>query len=238
MKGIREAIPSYQSHDISKEVVDIIKESEISNDQVLGKKTRGLRVLASVLILSLFSIALSSQNPSVGGQNITTNLIKIPGNNPCMDPTAGYVNEGYDLVSYFQELPEDTSDYTLMPRGPLVGLEEFSVTLDGYTYLFASQENKEAFESNPDMYKPQFGGFCSFGVAYESIWEAETLDAPGNPMLYLKIEGKLYFFRSLDALDWFQRMGVKQGLELAASRWEGWYGDQVAYDTNCFWNAF
>jgi YHS domain-containing protein len=61
---------------------------------------------------------------------------------------------GYDPVSYF---PEGGGK-------PAKGLIEFSEEHGGVTYRFASERNRETFRKDPDMYQPQYGGWCAWAV--------------------------------------------------------------------------
>ena len=59
---------------------------------------------------------------------------------------------GYDLVSYHTG------------EKPLRGNGNHLAVHDGVTYLFVNEENKEAFEANPQKYTPAYGGYCAYGV--------------------------------------------------------------------------
>lgn len=81
---------------------------------------------------------------------------------------------GYDTVSYF--------------RGngvPVLGSSQFTITHDGAQYKFASAENLQAFQDDPDAYLPQYGGHCAWAMSRGSL-------APGDPNVYKIVDGKLY----------------------------------------------
>lgn len=81
---------------------------------------------------------------------------------------------GYDTVSYF--------------RGngvPEVGSSEFKAEHDGAVYHFANAENLAAFQDNPAMFLPQYGGHCAWAMSRGSL-------APGDPTVYKIVDGKLY----------------------------------------------
>ncbi len=86
-----------------------------------------------------------------------------------------FAAQGYDVVSYFQDNPQK-------------GDKKITHTHEGVQYKFASQENKEAFTSNPEMYIPQYGGYCAYAVAVKG----EKVSV--NPKTYLITDGKLYLF--------------------------------------------
>ncbi|NOQ87565.1 MAG: hypothetical protein GQ550_01450 [Gammaproteobacteria bacterium] len=58
---------------------------------------------------------------------------------------------GYDPVAYFSGKPTHGED------------KFFSVNNE-VKYLFASIENKQMFDSDPERYVPMYGGYCAYGV--------------------------------------------------------------------------
>lgn len=80
---------------------------------------------------------------------------------------------GYDLVSYQTE------------GKPVRGSGNYVVVVDGVTYLFASEDNKNAFEKNPGKYLPAYGGFCAYGVAVNKKFV-------GDPEVWKIVDGTLY----------------------------------------------
>lgn len=79
---------------------------------------------------------------------------------------------GYDLVSYHQGGPQRGSGHHLAEHG-------------GNLYAFNSEANKKAFESEPEKYLPQFGGFCAYGASLGKKFY-------GDPSVYAVVDGKLY----------------------------------------------
>jgi len=80
---------------------------------------------------------------------------------------------GYDLVSYHTD------------GKPLRGDGNNLVVVDGVTYLFANEENKNAFEKNPEKYLPAYGGYCAFGVSVNKKFV-------GDPEVWKIVDGTLY----------------------------------------------
>ena len=81
--------------------------------------------------------------------------------------------KGYDPVSYFVSAEAQK------------GQEQFSLVHEGNTWMFASEENKQAFIENPSAYIPQYGGHCAFAAAKNSI-------APVDPEIWTIRDDKLY----------------------------------------------
>ena len=83
--------------------------------------------------------------------------------------------QGYDPVSYFQK------------TGPREGKAQFSASYKGVNYRFASQENLKIFQSGPEKYEPQYGGWCAYAMA-----DGEKVKI--DPETFKIIDGRLYLF--------------------------------------------
>ena len=81
--------------------------------------------------------------------------------------------QGYDLVSYHSG------------NGPIRGNGHHVSVHDGVTYLFASKENKQTFDQNPQKYLPAYGGYCAFGVSVGKKFV-------GDPEVWKIVDGTLY----------------------------------------------
>ena len=57
--------------------------------------------------------------------------------------------------------------------------------VEGVTYLFVNEENKETFDADPGKYLPAFGGYCAYGVAVGKKFV-------GDPDVWRIVNGKLY----------------------------------------------
>ena len=64
----------------------------------------------------------------------------------------GYVAEGYDVVSYFE-------------NEAVEGKKEFKTTYENASYKFSSEDNLNTFLNNPKKYIPQYGGYCAYAIA-------------------------------------------------------------------------
>ncbi len=93
----------------------------------------------------------------------------------------GYVAEGYDVVSYFNE------------KAPILGNKKYQAIFEKAAFKFASAKNLELFKANPQKYIPQYGGFCAYAVAAKKT--KIDIDAES----YEIRDGKLYLFYS----SWF-----------------------------------
>ena len=80
---------------------------------------------------------------------------------------------GYDVVAYFTE------------ARPVEGKKAFTTKYKDADWSFASQENLDKFTANPEMYAPQYGGYCAWAVSQGGT-------ASGDPLLWTVHNDKLY----------------------------------------------
>ncbi|MEM0910405.1 MAG: YHS domain-containing (seleno)protein [Pseudomonadota bacterium] len=64
---------------------------------------------------------------------------------------------GYDTVAYWTE------------SKAVKGADDIVFTWRGAEWHFSSEENKALFESDPEKYAPQYGGYCAFGLANDKL---------------------------------------------------------------------
>jgi YHS domain-containing protein len=83
--------------------------------------------------------------------------------------------KGYDPVAYFK-----------VGRS-VKGSDRHTVDYGGVTWHFSSAENRDAFKASPAKFAPQYGGFCSWGVAEKG--RLFDVDPENGWTLH---EGKLY----------------------------------------------
>ena len=69
----------------------------------------------------------------------------------------GVILDGYDAVAFYTE------------NKPVKGDAKFLYSYEDAIYYFASQEHLDLFKTNPDKYKPQFGGWCAYAVSLGRI---------------------------------------------------------------------
>ena len=112
---------------------------------------------------------------------------------------ANLMLKGHDPVAYFTD------------GKPVAGRPDIKAEHEGVTYRFASAEHRELFVKEPDKYAPQFGGFCSNGIAYAIPWG-------GDPDTWKIIDGRLYIFGGESSRRYFL-MDERHNLELANSYW-------------------
>ncbi len=88
----------------------------------------------------------------------------------------GIAIKGYDPIAYFTQ------------QKAVKGNKQLSVVVDGITYQFSSQANKELFSKDPKKFEPQYGGWCAYAMGATS--EKVEID----PETFKVINGKLYLF--------------------------------------------
>ena len=85
----------------------------------------------------------------------------------------GIAIRGYDTVAYFTQ------------SMPVEGNEKFTTQWSDATWKFSTQEHLDLFIAEPEKYAPQYGGYCAYGVAQESLVKIE-------PEEWSILDGKLY----------------------------------------------
>jgi YHS domain-containing protein len=80
---------------------------------------------------------------------------------------------GYDSVAYFTQ------------NAPVKGLDIHTFEYKGAKWKFSNAANLELFKGNPEKYAPQYGGYCAFAVAKNSL-------AKIDPNQFTILDGKLY----------------------------------------------
>ena len=106
---------------------------------------------------------------------------------------------GYDVVAYFTD------------GKPVKGDPAIKSVYKDVTFRFASAGHKAMFDQSPEKYIPQFGGYCSNGIAYAIPWG-------GDADRFRIIDGKLYMFGGQGSLDAFM-LDPKHNMELANKYW-------------------
>ena len=93
--------------------------------------------------------------------------------NPVNSSFFGGAIKGYDPVAYFTE------------GKPVKGKSAYQHKWMGATWSFASAENRDLFQKNPEKYAPQYGGYCAYAVSQGGT-------ANGDPHVWKIVDGKLY----------------------------------------------
>ena len=81
--------------------------------------------------------------------------------------------QGYDPVAYFKKAM------------PVKGRPEFAYKWKDANWYFSSQQNLNDFKANPEIFAPQFGGYCAYGMA-------EGHKASTSPDAWTVLDNKLY----------------------------------------------
>lgn len=137
--------------------------------------------------------------PSVSAKNggqVTTDEEKGFLNNTDAD---GISIQGYDAVAYFTQMKAVKGD------------AKYSARYNGATYWFSSEQNATMFKDHPEMFAPQYGGFCGYAMALNKL-------RPINPDIFDVIEGKLILQHSQDAYTQFHK-DVASNITKANNNW-------------------
>lgn len=137
---------------------------------MLRISSRGMALSLLMLLIAITTLSAATALAGVPGSTSKTNTDDY-----------GLALRGYDPVAYFT-----------IGR-PTHGNERISTTYDGTLYLFATEEDRKLFVSNPEKYLPQFGGFCAVGTANgQKVDTDPTTGVVVNGKLYLNYNAKVF----------------------------------------------
>ena len=149
-------------------------------------------LLAAGALLATIALALVSAGPAsaqnrAGGEYNGT--------------YAGLGAKGYDVVAYFTQ------------GSAVKGSDRYTHAFGGVTWQFASATHRDAFKAEPERYAPQYGGFCSWGVAEKGrLFDVDPVNG------WAIHNGKLYMNFNADINKVFQSDPAGY-VEKASSNW-------------------
>ena len=112
--------------------------------------------------------------------------------------------QGYSPVSYL--------DLGIAQKGIKAHKSEYEKVI----YYFTSAEQKAAFDKNPAKYKPQYGGFCAFGIYAGAKFRPD-------PNKFIVKDGKYFLFLydlNLDAQQlWLAEKNHNKLVSVANKNW-------------------
>ena len=98
-------------------------------------------------------------------------------NQLAVNATTALAISGFDPVAYFTE------------GKALFGRPEFELNQEGSVWRFNNEGNRGAFEKNPEVYAPQFGG-------YDPVAIGRGRGVQGHPLIWAVAGQRLYLFYS------------------------------------------
>ena len=130
------------------------------------KQSKQLFSRINVLLLSLATTLV-----------IGLSTIATAGNDTETDAN-GVILAGHDAVAYFTE------------GKPVKGSAQYTASYNDAIYYFSSAKNRDAFNSDPSRYAPQYGGFCAYGMTFGKKFEVDG-------KAFEIVDGKLYVNKNL-----------------------------------------
>ena len=116
----------------------------------------------------------------------------------------GFIAEGYDVVAYFS-------------NEAIKGEDNLVSEYNAVKFKFSTTENLNIFNSNPEKYVPQYGGYCAYAIAVKG----EKIGI--NPKTFQIIDDKLYLFYNklgVNTLENWNDEGVEKLQVQADENWE------------------
>jgi len=178
---------------------------------------RFLHVLTTAFVLSVLAALIDTANasdnqtsdparntaengPNIAAPNAPPKEAKGSTTTKLNIDDRGVILKGTDVVAYFKQGKSVKGNPTI------------ESIYQGATYFFSSSANKADFDSDPAKYAPQYGAFCSYGVANGVLAD---LDTPGAFVLH---RGKLYFCGNEGALKAF-KSDIDSNIDKADANW-------------------
>lgn len=132
----------------------------------LPRRQRKFRHARTAVFLAL-TVAAATLCGSLPGQAVTERVVN--------GFYTGLAISGYDPVAYFTD------------TAPMVGKAEFELQYERVVWRFRSSGNRAAFESDPAVYQPRYGGYDPVGVG-------RGVALVGNPLVWAISGERLYLF--------------------------------------------
>ncbi|MEM6577837.1 MAG: YHS domain-containing (seleno)protein [Pseudomonadota bacterium] len=132
----------------------------------------------------------------------------------------GFAVSGFDVVAY--RSLEQSSVGEAQPKA-VPGLSSITADFNGATFAFATEENKAAFEANPEFYVPEYDGHCAYGVSKGG-------KVPANPHLWRIVDDKLYLNITKNVVGFWEE-DISGNIDLATNNWPGIEGAEAATRT-------
>ena len=111
----------------------------------------------------------------------------------------GVILAGYDAVAYFTQ------------GEPVKGDAQFTAVHNDAIYRFSSAENRDLFNSDPEKYEPQYGGFCAFGATFGKKFAVDG-------KAFEIVDGKLYVNKNQQVYEAW-REDIPKHLNEANTEW-------------------
>ena len=98
------------------------------------------------------------------------------------------------------------------------GDKTITATKGGITYWFANQDNARLFNSNPQKFEPNYGGWCARAMA---VGQKVVI----NPSIFTVVGNRSFFFVNQRAKRYFDSM-LDVNIEKADQEWEKISGEK------------
>lgn len=144
--------------------------------------------LVLLLLSSIFMLAFTAANAQNTHGKYFNNL-----------NSDGVIIDGYDAVAFFTD------------NKPVKGDAKYQFNYQDAAYYFASQEHLDAFKTNPEKYKVQFGGWCAYAVSLGRI-------APIDVNTFSIVNGRLVIQHNQRAVSGWNK-DVQGNLQKADKYW-------------------
>ena len=115
---------------------------------------------------------------------------------------SGLAIKGYDPVAYYKI------------EKPVEGSSQYELKRKDATWRFASEEHRDLFKANPEIYAPRYGGYCAWAVAQGYTASVDPKNA------WSIVEGQLYLNYDIKVKNRWEK-DIPGNIEKADANWPG-----------------
>ncbi|KJS33757.1 MAG: hypothetical protein VR64_00265 [Desulfatitalea sp. BRH_c12] len=142
-----------------------------------------------IIVIFTFQLALAAITMSVAGNTVS----------PVNKNDDSIAIKGYDPVAYFTQ------------GRAVKGDTAYTFDWQNAKWQFTTIEHRDMFASSPELYAPQYGGFCSMAMAAGEFYSVD-------PEAFKIVAGKLYLnYNHLTLVDFEKR--ASENIQKADSNW-------------------
>jgi YHS domain-containing protein len=147
------------------------------------------KILFSLLLFTVFLSAISfAQDMKNDKMLVSTNKMDVAIN-------------GYDPVAYFTVGKAE------------MGKSDYSYKWRDAEWYFADKNDMQKFMKNPEMYAPEFGGYCAYAAGRDMLVKSD-------PTAWTIKDNKLYLNKNAEVKQLFKK-DIDNNIKMANKEWPG-----------------
>ncbi len=161
------------------------------------------KILFNSLLLFVFlSVISSAQDKDMMKNDKMMKSDKMMDSNVSVSTNKmGVAINGYDPVAYFTDGKAE------------MGKSDYSYKWMDAEWYFANKNDMQKFMKNPEMYAPEFGGYCAYAAGRNMLVQSD-------PTAWTIKDNKLYLNKNADVKRLFKK-DIDNNIKMANKEWPG-----------------